>query len=54
MGLQCTLKSIFFGVYLDFYVFIFHDGYFDQQQAVPKVRQSNHQSSDVYEVLSLQ
>ena len=30
------------------------DGCFDQQQAVPKVRQTNHQPRDVYEVLSLQ
>ena len=42
MGLRCTLVSIFFGVYLDFYVFIFHDGYHNQQQAVPEVRQTHH------------
>ena len=35
-------------------MFIFRDGYFDQQQAVPAVRQTNNQLSDVYEVLSLQ
>jgi hypothetical protein len=30
------------------------DGNFDQQQAVSEVRQTNHKSDDVYEVLSLQ
>jgi len=30
------------------------DGHFDQQQAVPEVRQTNHKPGDVYEVLSLQ
>ena len=54
MVLQCTAGGTNFVAYLDFYVFIFHDGYHDQQQSVPRLWCANDKPRAVHEVLSLQ
>ena len=54
MVLRCTAGGTNFGAYLDFYVFIFHDGYHNQQQSVPGLRYAHNKSGAVHEVLPLQ
>jgi hypothetical protein len=54
MALQCTAGGTNFVAYLDFYVFIFHDGHHNQQQSVPRLRYAHDKPRSVHEVLSLQ
>ena len=54
MVLQCTAGGINFVAYLDFYVFIFHDGNHNQQQSVPRLWCANDKPRSVHEVLPLQ
>ena len=54
MVLQCIAGGTSFVAYLDFYVFIFHDGYYNQQQSVPRMRYAHDKPRAVHEVLSLQ
>jgi hypothetical protein len=54
MVLQCTAGGTSFVAYLDFYVFIFHDGHHNQQQSVPGLRYAHDKPCAVHEVLSLQ
>jgi hypothetical protein len=54
MVLQCTAGGTNFVAYLDFYVFIFHDGHHNQQQSVPRLWYAHNKPGVVHEVLSLQ
>jgi hypothetical protein len=54
MVLHIMAAILLCGVCLDFYVFIFPNGHYDQQQGVPRMWCANDKSGFVCQVLSLQ